>query len=342
MSDAKSLENANPYGVFHHGIATLSKILVVLAAFVVLLGGKTKSKEAGLTIADPVTFQWVPEWLTTENISAEYTHRILAFLLACTTLALTAWVLKVERRGYVRKLAIAAFIGVIVQAVLGALTVKYLTRAQVSIPHAVVGQTFFAIACCLACVTSKTWTSPNPPISDERTPSTRKLAVWLMVAMFIQLLLGSALRHDNKSEAMREGREIIFISHLVAHFLGAVFVIYRVVLVAIRVLKDHADLKPLKTPCMAIIHLLTLQFALGVAAAILKAIYGMSYELSNAPPMSRVIVATTHQLVGAIILGYSAALTVYAYRLLAPKSASSAPTPAPSTQSGGGTLEISA
>src|SRR5262249_48164308 len=156
-------------------------------------------------------------------------------------------ILKIEKRGYVRKLSIAAFIGVLVQATLGALTVKYLTRAQVSIPHAVVGQTFFAIACCLACVTSATWTSSRPVATDERTPSMRRLAVWLMIAMFIQLLLGAALRHDNKSEAMREGREFIFVWHLVAHILGAFFVIYRAVLVAIRVLGSHKDIKSLKT-----------------------------------------------------------------------------------------------
>jgi heme A synthase len=166
------------YHRYHRNINVMAKFVTVLALVVVSLGGTTKSKEAGLTIAEPVTFAWVPEWIVTENINAEYTHRIVAFLLACSTLVLTGLVLAKEKRSAVRKLAVWALVAVIAQAVVGALTVKFMARAHTSIPHAVLGQTFFCIALSLACITSRRWTSDVAPKPAGESPSLAKLGTF--------------------------------------------------------------------------------------------------------------------------------------------------------------------
>jgi heme a synthase len=262
MSEQSNSQNA-PYNGGIHG---LSWFVAVLAFVVVCLGGATKSKEAGLTIADPVTFAWMPEWLTTENINAEYTHRIVAFLLACSTLLLMGLILTKENRSAVRKLAVSAFLAVVAQAVLGALTVKFLAKAHTSIPHAVLGQSFFCIAVCLICVTSRAWISGAKQTQEEGSPSMRKLGVWLMIAIVVQLLLGAALRHDNKAEALRNGNESTFIWHLVAHVLGAFAVLFFAARVMSRVFRQHREIKTLLTPTHALMGLLTLQIGLGATA----------------------------------------------------------------------------
>jgi len=299
----------------------MARALIPLALLVILLGGKTKSLEASLTIAEGFILSWRPEWLWTANISAEYTHRISAGFFGVMVLLFTLWAFVSERRKYVKMIAAATLFSVVSQAVLGVIAVNNLAPAKFTIPHAVLAQIVFALTCCLACFTSRTWTSDVQPAQETHAKSLRRLGVWLLIAVFIQLLLGAAIRHDDKGAVLRDGREHIFLWHLVAHIGGAFFVVYRVLLVAIRVFREHRQHKALLTPTKWITYLLTLQFILGIVAAILKAAFSVDYDLANAPPASRVFFATAHQVTGAVIFGLSAVVTVFAYRLLKPVAA---------------------
>ncbi|HYF48502.1 MAG TPA: COX15/CtaA family protein [Planctomycetota bacterium] len=325
----------------HRGLRLLAKALIPLALLVILLGGKTKSLEAGLTIAEGFILDWKPEWLTTANISAEYTHRISAGFFGVMVLLFTLWAFIVERRRTVKLLAVATLVGVLVQAILGVIAVNNLAPARFSIPHAVLAQAVFVLTCCLACLTSRTWTSDLKPVQESHATSLRRLAVWLMIAILIQLLLGAALRHDDKGAALREGRGYIFMWHLVAHIAGAFFVLYRVLVLAVRVFHDHRQFRALLTPTRWITYLLALQLILGTAAAILKAAYSMDYDSANAPPAIRVFFATAHQVVGAVIFGLSGVVAAYSWRLVEPSPAATRSVPKSGTESGTAPLEAS-
>jgi heme a synthase len=316
MSNAaeSSLPAPMSANTWRRNIHRLAIFVVLLAFMVIFLGGKTKSKEAGLTIPEPVIFTWEPKWLMIENLSAEYSHRIAVALLSVGALALTVWIHISDKRSYARKLSLWMMALLLAQAVLGALTVHFFARASTSIPHAVLGQTVFTLTVCLAIVTSQAWFNPAPVASVEEHPGLRRIALYLMIALFIQLLLGAALRHDNKGEALRNGNISIFIWHLVAHLVGAFAVLVCAARAISRIFRNFRHVPSLMTPARLIMILLTLQLALGIGAALLKIMHSTSYDDANSPPFWRVVIATSHQALGAVILATGAALTLFAYK----------------------------
>lgn len=288
-----------------------TKILTAWAFLVVCVGGTVKSKEAGLTIPEPVYYQWNYWYAITDRVNTEYIHRALVPVLTILTLWVVVLALAYESRSSVRKLAWALIAGLFAQAVLGALTVKYFAHAQTSIPHAVMGQTFLCLAFSMVIVTSRSWLSDRKPMRSESRPTLYRLSVFVVGALALQLLLGAALRHDDQGAALRNGREFVFVWHLVAHIAGALFVVYTVARLLFRVFHDHREQREIFVPAKMLMMLLGVQFLLGPGAAVLKV---LTIEEYSGPPFSRVLVATTHLAVGAMILALSVAVAMSARR----------------------------
>jgi len=288
-----------------------AKILTLWAFLVVCVGGLVKSKEAGLTIPEPVYYQWNYWYLITDRVNTEYIHRGLVGILSFLTLWVAILVFAKESRSSVRKLAVGLIAVLLAQATLGALTVKYFAHAPTSIPHAVMGQTFFCLAFALAIVTSQSWLSAAEPIRCEARPTLYRLSVYVVCALALQLFLGAALRHDDQGAALRNGREFVFVWHLVAHIAGSIFVAYTVARLLLRVFRDHRQQRAIFVPAKILMMLLGLQFLLGPGAAVLKV---LTLDEYSGPPFTRVLVATTHLAVGAAILALSVGVALGAKR----------------------------
>jgi heme A synthase len=299
------------------GLNYLARFVAVWAFVVVLLGGTTKSKEAGLTIPEPFIMKWIPEWFHVANLNAEYTHRVSVGILSISALLLMGWILAKDTRKAVRRLAVGLIGAILAQAVIGAMTVYFLAHAPTSIPHAVLGQTVFALACCLAIMTSRKWIQPRQPVVTTERPTLRRYTVLLLAAMYVQLLLGGALRHDDKGEVLRNGHTYIFVWHLIAHIAGAMTVTYFLARVLMRVFRQHREQAELMKPAKILMMLLTFQLLLGVGAAACKILYA-SYEESNSPPEIRVWTATAHVAVGALMLATCFVLSINAFRSTMP------------------------
>jgi heme a synthase len=321
MSNA--LQSRPPYSAYVHALASFTTVWAVL---VIVFGGKTKSQEAGLTIAEPIYYQWQPDWLRVPNLNAEYIHRALVPVLCAITLLLVLSILFKDPRRSMKKLAIGLFFALLAQAMLGALTVKYFARSQTSIPHAVLGQIFLSLAASCAVLTSRYWLSDRPVAPSTQSPSLYRLCRALTIMVFIQLLLGAALRHDNRGEAFQEGRDFVVISHLVAHVMGAMGVVFFMVRVIIRINRHHRDIPELFKMLRPLEILLGVQLLLGIKAAVLKLI---TVQQAGNPPMMRVITATLHVLVGAIMLAMCVALMLRARRLVVSEVPTDFPQPAP-------------
>ena len=76
------------------------------------------------------------------------------------TLILAAWVWKADPRRWMRWLGVAALGAVILQGLLGGLTVRYFLPPAVSTAHAGLAEIFFCTTGAIALFTSKSW---NPP-----------------------------------------------------------------------------------------------------------------------------------------------------------------------------------
>jgi len=302
---------SNPGAVYHRGVNLLAAVTTFFALLVVTMGGLTKSKEAGLTIAEPVYYQFNWDWYFIENLNTEYTHRSLVAVLSGLTLLLVGAVLFTDKRPGVRKLAVGTLLTLIAQAVLGAMTVAYFAKMKTSVPHALLGQTFLCLAASLTLLTSKSWIEAPAPVRSTQNPPLKKLGQWTLIAIAVQILLGGALRHDDQAAAMRQGHFGIFAWHLMAHLTGMLVVAYFISRILVRVFREHRNQPELLGPARKIMTLLGLQILLGFGAGILKV---LTLDEANSPPPLRVIVATSHLVVGALILATTVILTLRAHK----------------------------
>src|SRR6266567_7737501 len=147
---------AIPYNRGHHRLA------VVLACwtFVLLIAGAlVTSNDAGLSVPDwPTSFgSWYKIPKLVGGVRFEHIHRMIAQVAGLLTLILAIWTWRVEKRRWLRILALAAVGTVIEQGILGGLTVLFYLPPAISSAHAALAQTFFCVTVLIAIFTGRKW-----------------------------------------------------------------------------------------------------------------------------------------------------------------------------------------
>ena len=159
----------------------------------------------------------MPDWPTTYGkfmfayplnkmaggIKYEHTHRMLASIVGLLTLILTIWLLRIEKIPvWVKRLGIFAFLTVVLQGVLGGLTVLFFLPVWLSTFHGVLAQTFFLIVILIAYALSierhQRWTIEE----ESYNPQFLRLSILLMVMVYVQLIIGNIMRHDQAGLAI--------------------------------------------------------------------------------------------------------------------------------------------
>lgn len=131
------------------------------------------------------------------GILYEHGHRMIAGVVGLLTLGLAILFWRREPRRPVRYLAVAAFGLIVVQAVLGGITVLFYLPAWVSTAHAAVAQLFFCTVVSLVLLTDRWWVSEATPLEPDDAARTLRWLSWTTAgALFIQLVLGAAFRHQ--------------------------------------------------------------------------------------------------------------------------------------------------
>ncbi|HLX62546.1 MAG TPA: COX15/CtaA family protein [Planctomycetota bacterium] len=308
---------------YNRGLHWMAIFTTAWTFLVVVVGGTVKSNEAGLSIPEPFIITIVKDWSEGNRIY-EFVHRALVGVLGISVALLVIWIWMAETRRSVKKFSLLLIVSVLLQAVVGWMTVRFLAHAQTSIPHAALGQSFLAMMAGITTVLSARWMSSTPAINEQATPSLRRLALYNVIAVFVQMLLGAALRHDDHGKAFFAGREWVFHLHLGAHVLGAIAVGYFMARVLFRVFHGHRQTPEIIKPARWIMMLFTLQLLLGIAAAVLKIFTLKDPDLAefyaDVPPPARVWTATAHVVVGAAILAISTLILVRSYRYALPKA----------------------
>jgi cytochrome c oxidase assembly protein subunit 15 len=229
------------------------------------------------------------------GIFYEHGHRMIASFVGLLTIVLACWLASVEHRKWVKKLGWLALAMVVLQGVLGGITVLFLLPTVVSVGHACLAQLFFCIVCILALVTSPGWQNRNKDksytLSSERVSSLRRLTIATNSAIFLQLILGATLRHKAFG--------------VVPHLLGAVIVTLLVVWVVIQVASQHSDEREILNWTLMLNGLLAAQLLLGAATYWIRHVT----EFSPQPLPSMVALTVTHLVVGALVLASSVVLT---------------------------------
>lgn len=301
--------------------------IVAAAATLALVskGGIVTSAEAGLAVVDwPNSFGYnmflYPLSRMTGGIFYEHAHRLMGALVGLTTLALTGLILATDKRGAVRAAAVAAFVLVCVQGVLGGLRVTGSFTLSTSpedmrpslalaMVHGITGQVFFALLAALATVCAPAWRRDTPPRAVRAYGLDASMSALLVAMLVVQLAIGAFYRHAGEG--------------LLLHIAMATFVAIVALVVGVRTWGIHGDVSQggvrlLGTYGRALMILLGTQICLGIAA--FAAALAPRAEGGTPHPIE-IVFATAHQVTGAILLATAVSLALWTRRLLAAEPA---------------------
>ena len=282
-------------------------ILVACATFFLIIAGAlVTSNDAGLATPDwPLSNgQVFPKMVG--NLFWEHGHRMIATTVGMLTIVLTIYILRKEKRDWVRKLGVFALLAVIAQGLLGGLTVKLMLPLAVSSAHATLAQLFFCTTVSLAVFTSRSWIEAMPFQEEKGALPLRYLCTAALVTIFLQLIIGATLRHSAPWDKHLPTELIL------AHIGGALAVTIALGSASIATLRRYKDETFLTRPAVIALSLLVLQLFLGVAAYMTRLASPKDPQPLN--PMIAITVA--HVACGALVFVSTIVLTLRTYRVL--------------------------
>jgi len=311
ISTSASIDHAN------FGLRLFSKILVVAVLCLIFIGSLVTSHDAGLSVPDwPTTYGQnmylfpYSKWLG--GIFYEHSHRLFASLVGVLTVILTVWVTWSEPRFWLKALSWCALAAVILQGLLGGLTVLLGLPTWTSACHAVLAQTFLLITTIIAYVYSGEFSKKSRNARSDIFNS----CLLLIGIIYLQLIVGAIMRHSGAGLAipdfprmgdswslnfsdsklaiineMRRGMGLApvdisqILIHLTHRLLGALLTC-TALYISIKTL-NLSDDKLLRSSAKMIAALVVVQFSLGA----------LSVVTAREP-----LIASLHVLIGAVFL----------------------------------------
>jgi len=275
----------------------------------------------------------VPDWPTTYGhfmfsfplsqmvggIVYEHGHRMVASVVGMLMVVLAGWLWLKEPRRWVRRLGGLALLAVILQGVLGGLTVLFLLPTPISVGHGTLAQTFFCLVICLAVVTSPQWQQPRTQRKEPHRPALRLLALATTAMVYLQLLIGAIMRHSEAGLAIPDfplafGKilppfDSFGVAIHFAHRVGALLVTILAGWTVIRILRYYRQEALLYRPALLLAGAVLAQLTLG------------AFTIWS---QKAVVITTAHVATGALILGTSLVLLLRTHQVLAPPARSRA------------------
>lgn len=188
----------------HHPIWLHRFAMVTACAtfFLLIAGGMVTSTGSGLAVPDwPLSYGMVMPPMV-GGVFYEHGHRMIASTVGFFMLVLTIWLLAKDPRRWMRRLGIVALLAVVVQGILGGMTVKYLLPTPVSVSHAGLAEIFFALTICLAVFSSRRWKQAPKARYEDRGVPLRTLCLMTAGVIYFQILLGALARHTESGLAI--------------------------------------------------------------------------------------------------------------------------------------------
>lgn len=293
------------------GLHRYAKFVAGATLGLIFAGGLVTSTGSGLSVPDwPLSFgKFFPEMKG--GVFFEHGHRMVAGTVVILTLILVVWIFKKESRPFVRWLSLGAIGAILLQALLGGMTVLLKLPPSVSVAHAGLAQAFFCTVVSLALVTSPGWRKEPELIEQDGLPPLPLLSLITTFLIYTQILLGAVMRHTGAGLAIPDfplafgyviPPKTFFTPPVAIHFahrLAAVVVTAAVIWTACRCIKLRTEIGGLRPLGYATLSLLLFQLFLG----------GFTVLSGKA-----VIPATFHVAVGGLLLAIQVVLTLQAFR----------------------------
>ncbi|MEW6277942.1 MAG: heme o synthase [Candidatus Eremiobacterota bacterium] len=285
-----------------------ARSLAVCTAVLIFIGATVTTTGSGLAVPDwPLSFGTLfPRMVG--GVLFEHGHRLVAGFVGFLTLVLALWTVLARSPNAVRRLAWLALLLVVVQGLLGGLTVLLKLPTEVSVAHGVLAQLFLCTVVALVLVTSPGWNRAGQ-LDRSQIANLQKAAVAAFLVVILQLVLGAVMRHLGAGLIFTDfpltgGRVIPALPSLphavhFAHRVGALLVCLACGYLIYQCLAFQSD-RRLRHPALALIGLLLLQVVLGVLT--LWSFRGL-------------VPTCLHVMNGALVLATVFTLLVWAFRL---------------------------
>lgn len=301
-----------------------SLLVAASTAVLIFAGGLVTSTGSGLSVPDwPNTYGWFMFTFPLEKmvggIFYEHSHRLIASTVGFLILVLAFWLGRTEPRWWVRRLGYLALAAVIVQGLLGGITVLWYLPEPISISHASLAQIVFCLTAAIALFTSPGWKrgyaapatggragARRPAGGDRRL---QQIAVVTTATIYVQIVVGATMRHLGAGLAIPDfpfafGQLIpphwdTGIAIHFAHRVGALIVTTLIVATTAHVFYHHPRRGELVRSSIALLALLTIQITLGA----LTVLSGKHH-----------IINSLHVVTGGAVLVTSLVLTLRAWR----------------------------
>jgi len=285
---------------YNRGLHRLATFLACWIFLLIIAGALVTSNDAGLSVPDwPTSFgSWYKIPKLVGGVRFEHTHRMIAQVAGILTIILAVWIWRVEKRRWMRFLALGAVGTVIAQGILGGITVLFYLPPAVSSAHAALAQTFFCISVAMALFTGRRWIEEQPRVEfDQRRPSLFTLTLLSIFLLYVQLILGAMFRHHGLSWW--------------PHVLHAVLVSFVLAWTAIRALSVYSNIEEVRRPAIVMLSLLIAQLCLGFTAFLTRVAWGRD---AIQPELPMVVSTVVHVAVGALLLATTVLLALQVWR----------------------------
>ena len=289
-----------------------SKVVVASTVLLLLAGSLVTSTGSGLSVPDwPTTYGWnmftFPPSKWVGGIFYEHGHRLIASTVGFLTILLAVWLWIADRRRWMKWLGVAALGSVILQGVLGGLTVLFFLPTAISSAHAGLAEIFFCMTVAIALFTSRSWLERTTPVDDSML---RRVATSTTVAIYAQIIVGAVMRHSDAGLAIPDFPWMF--GHVIpdhwdpkiavhfAHRVGAVVVTLSVAATSAHIWYHHRERRELTRPATVILLLVGAQVTLGALTVLSR---------------RDIWINSVHLVCGALVLATSIVITLRSWQV---------------------------
>jgi cytochrome c oxidase assembly protein subunit 15 len=264
----------------HHAVPTpvwlrrFTKLVAFATLFLIFAGAMVTSTGSGLAVPDwPNTYgQFMFSFPLSKMVGGifyEHGHRMIASTVGFLCIIQALWLQFREPKKFVRRLGWLSLAAVIVQGLLGGLTVIFLLPKVISVSHAALAEIFFCLNVSIAFFTSRWYGSLS---SMEKGDAPLRMAWGLTTLVFLQIFAGAVMRHLGAGLAIPDfplsfGRVIpdFATKEIVSayvHRVGGFVVATAVVAMAVRLLRYERN-HPLRGLAQLLLVVVSAQLLLG-------------------------------------------------------------------------------
>jgi len=297
----------------------LTKFTSISTLFLIFAGGMVTSTGSGLSVPDwPLSYgTFFPPMIG--GVFYEHGHRMIATFVGLLTLIQTIALAVVEQRKWVKVLGFCSLLAVVLQGVLGGLTVLFYLPVAISSSHAILAQTFLGLTIIIAYSQSMERRQREYEKFEAKGDFLKMILIFIGL-IYVQLFLGAFMRHTESGLAIYDfptmGGEWlpafdqamlaninawrfehdlpnVTMHQVVAHFLhrvGALLVLTGLWIVLSKGFKYYRQYAPIKKILNLLMFVITIQIILGIVTV-----------LSGKSP----ILTSIHVATGAFTLGCS-------------------------------------